>query len=267
LKKRFPHCLIIGTRKSGTRALLEFLSLHPSVVAAKKETHFFDSDENFRKGLKWYLNFMPPSTENQITVEKTPAYFFSGKVPARIKRTEVEANGSGGRMKFLLIVKDPVERALSDYAKVLQSKQKQNIRYPTFEELSTDPITDEITSAYRPIRRSLYNLQLRNWLKHFKRSQLQVVDGAALVTNPVHELQKVEKFLGLQKFLTSDKFIWSQDRGFYFANVTKIRTKCLSTSKGLAHPRLSDRFTEKIRNFFRPFNEDFYNLTRMNFDW
>ena len=30
-KRRFPHSIIVGVRKGGTRALLEFLNLHPSV--------------------------------------------------------------------------------------------------------------------------------------------------------------------------------------------------------------------------------------------
>lgn len=40
--RHLPHALIIGVKKSGTRALLEFIRLHPDVRAAGCEVHFFD---------------------------------------------------------------------------------------------------------------------------------------------------------------------------------------------------------------------------------
>ena len=43
LKRRLPDAVIIGVRKCGTRALLTFLNRHPSVRAAGKEIHYFDS--------------------------------------------------------------------------------------------------------------------------------------------------------------------------------------------------------------------------------
>lgn len=50
--KRLPHALIIGVKKAGTRALLEYLRLHPDVRAPGPEPHFFD--KNYKKGLNWY---------------------------------------------------------------------------------------------------------------------------------------------------------------------------------------------------------------------
>jgi len=56
--RRLPQCLIIGVRKGGTRALLEFLNLHPDVQAERREVHFFDNDNRFRRGLEWYRRQM-----------------------------------------------------------------------------------------------------------------------------------------------------------------------------------------------------------------
>nr|XP_054763110.1 uncharacterized protein LOC129269626 [Lytechinus pictus] len=50
--KRFPQAIIIGVKKGGTRALLNFISLHPDVAAATREMHFFD--RYYDKGLEWY---------------------------------------------------------------------------------------------------------------------------------------------------------------------------------------------------------------------
>lgn len=50
--QKLPRAIIIGVKKGGTRALLEFLRLHPDVRAAGAEPHFFD--RNYHKGLDWY---------------------------------------------------------------------------------------------------------------------------------------------------------------------------------------------------------------------
>lgn len=50
--KKFPQAIIIGVKKGGTRALLEFLRVHPDVRAVGAEPHFFD--RFYDKGLEWY---------------------------------------------------------------------------------------------------------------------------------------------------------------------------------------------------------------------
>lgn len=50
--RRLPHALIIGVKKGGTRALLEFLRLHPDIRALGTEPHFFD--RHYARGLTWY---------------------------------------------------------------------------------------------------------------------------------------------------------------------------------------------------------------------
>ena len=50
--KKLPEAIIIGVKKAGTRALLEFLRIHPDVRAPGPEPHFFD--RNYDKGLEWY---------------------------------------------------------------------------------------------------------------------------------------------------------------------------------------------------------------------
>ena len=50
--RKLPNGLIIGVKKGGTRALLEFLRVHPDIRAPGPEPHFFD--RNYEKGLEWY---------------------------------------------------------------------------------------------------------------------------------------------------------------------------------------------------------------------
>lgn len=50
--KKLPQAIIIGVKKGGTRALLEFLRVHPDIRAVGAEPHFFD--RNYENGLEWY---------------------------------------------------------------------------------------------------------------------------------------------------------------------------------------------------------------------
>lgn len=51
-RRSLPTAIIIGVKKCGTRALLEFLRAHPEVRATGPETHFFD--RFYDLGLDWY---------------------------------------------------------------------------------------------------------------------------------------------------------------------------------------------------------------------
>jgi hypothetical protein len=50
--RKLPQAIIIGVKKGGTRALLEYLRIHPDVRAPGPEPHFFD--RNHDKGIEWY---------------------------------------------------------------------------------------------------------------------------------------------------------------------------------------------------------------------
>lgn len=109
--RRLPQALIVGVRKCGTRALLEMLFLHPRIQKAAGEVHFFDRDENYERGLEWYRKKMPYSFRGQITIEKSPSYFVTPEVPERVRAMNAS-------IKLLMIVRDPVTRAISDYTQL-----------------------------------------------------------------------------------------------------------------------------------------------------
>ena len=55
--RRLPQAIIIGVKKGGTRALLEFLRMHPDVRAPGPEVHFFD--RHYDRQLDWYRSVQP----------------------------------------------------------------------------------------------------------------------------------------------------------------------------------------------------------------
>lgn len=118
-------------------------------------------------------------------------------------------------VKLLLIVREPVTRAISDYTQLRSHAATASPSPPSeraappwagpqavgpqgarsFEELAIKP-DGTVNLAYRPLSTSLYSSFLHRWLDVFSRDQLLVVNGDLLIEDPVPELRRIEQFLG-----------------------------------------------------------------------
>ncbi|XP_063315945.1 heparan sulfate glucosamine 3-O-sulfotransferase 1 [Pelobates fuscus] len=252
-----PHILIIGVRKGGTRALLEMLSLHSHISAAESEIHFFDLEDQYKRGLEWYLDQMPFSYPHQLTVEKTPAYFTSDVVPERVYNMN-------STIRLLLILRDPIERVLSDYTQVFYNHKQKNKSYPAVEDLLLK--NDELNTDYKAINRSLYHIFMENWLKYFPLKNIYIVDGDRLIKDPFPEMQKVERFLNLSPQINMSNFYFNKTKGFYCLRDSG-RDRCLHESKGRAHPQIKPFLLGKLRDYFHEPNKKFFELVGQTFDW
>ena len=108
-KKRLPNCLIIGTAKAGTFALLKFLSAHPQVVRNEKINEYNFFSLHYGKGFGWYKDMMPYSLPGQIILDKSPSYFLNPDVPERVYRMNPNIH-------LILTVRHPIHRSVSAYA-------------------------------------------------------------------------------------------------------------------------------------------------------
>uniref|UniRef100_UPI00398E51F2 heparan sulfate glucosamine 3-O-sulfotransferase 1-like n=1 Tax=Pristiophorus japonicus TaxID=55135 RepID=UPI00398E51F2 len=255
--QRLPQTIIIGVRKGGTRALLEMLNLHPEVTAAENEIHFFDWEGNYQKGLQWYSSQMPIAYPQQTTVEKTPAYFTSHKVPERIYNMNQT-------VRLLLILRDPTERVISDYTQVSFNRMQKHKPFQSIEQLLIKD--NRINVDYKAINRSLYYIHMQNWLKYFPLGQIHIVDGDKLIRDPLPEMEKVEKFLRLSPRITKSNFYFNKTKGFYCLR-DGGEERCLHHSKGRTHPQVDSAVLNKLRGFFSEPNLKFFELVGRTFDW
>lgn len=260
-RKRLPNAIIIGTKKGGTRALLEILKIHPSVRACSAEVHFFDRDENYGQGLEWYRQQMPTSLPGQITLEKSPSYFVASEVPERVYRMSKT-------VKLIAIVRDPTRRAISDYTQSLERKPDN----PPFEEMVMDD-DGEINESWSKLEIGRYAKHLAQWLEYFPLSQFHFVSGEELIKRPGKEIKLVERFLNLKPFITEDNFYFNESKGFpcfvgKIANSGSIsKAHCLRETKGRKHPAVREGVLKRLRDYFRPLNEKFYSMVGRNFRW
>ncbi|KAG8199165.1 hypothetical protein JTE90_015996 [Oedothorax gibbosus] len=257
-KRRLPQCIIIGVRKCGTRALLEFLNLHPSIQKASDEVHFFDEDDKYGLGLEWYRRRMPYSFPDQITIEKSPAYFITDSAPARIR-------AMNDTVKLLLIVRDPVTRLISDYAQLAANKARKDKQLASFEDLVLQP-DGQVNTAYKAVRISMYSVFYEKWHRVFPRRQMHIVDGDDLIKDPFPEVQRIEEFLGIAHRISKDNFFYNKTKGFYCVR-NETTEKCLNESKGRRHPVVSEEVVHKLRQFYAPYNRMFFRAAGRDFGW
>ncbi|XP_062331308.1 heparan sulfate glucosamine 3-O-sulfotransferase 6 isoform X1 [Osmerus eperlanus] len=255
--KKFPQAIIIGVKKGGTRALLEFLRIHPDVRAVGAEPHFFD--RFYDKGPEWYRSLMPRTLEGQITMEKTPSYFVTRETPRRLF-------SMSRHTKLIVVVRDPVTRAVSDYTQTLSKCPG----LPSFQSLvfrnSSGGVIDTSWSA---VRIGIYAKHLEAWLHYFPLSSFLFVSGERLVSDPAGEMGRVQDFLGLKRVVTDKHFYFNQTKGFPCLKKPEgsSRPRCLGKSKGRPHPQISPEVLLKLREFYRPFNLKFYQMTGQDYGW
>lgn len=255
--KKFPQAIIIGVKKGGTRALLEFLRIHPDVRAVGAEPHFFD--RFYDKGLEWYRSLMPRTLEGQITMEKTPSYFITKEAPRRVFSMDRST-------KLIVVVRDPVTRAVSDYTQTLTKSPG----LPSFQNLAfRNSTTGLIDTSWSAVRIGIYAKHLENWLRYFPMSRFLFVSGERLVTDPAGEMGRVQDFLGLKRVVTDKHFYFNQTKGFPCLKKPEgsSRPRCLGKSKGRPHPQIPKDVLLRLRDFYRPFNLKFYQMTGQDFGW
>lgn len=103
-------------------------------------------------------------------------------------------------------------------------------------------------------------------METFSREQLLIVNGDLLIEDPVSQIQKIERFLGLEPRIGTHNFYFNETKGFYcLRNETSDR--CLRETKGRRHPRVDPKVVSKLRKYFGEHNQKFYELVGEDLGW
>ncbi|XP_010781071.1 heparan sulfate glucosamine 3-O-sulfotransferase 4-like [Notothenia coriiceps] len=204
-------------------------------------------------------DLMPSTLEGQITMEKTPSYFVTNHAPKRIHTMARD-------IKLIIVVRNPVTRAISDYTQTLSKKPEIN----TFEVLAFKNRTlGLIDASWSALRIGIYALHLESWMQYFPLSQMHFVSGERLIVDPAGEMGKVQDFLGLKRIVTDKHFYFNKTKGFPCLKKPEDSStpRCLGKSKGRTHPKIDPDVIRRLHKFYKPFNMMFYQMTGQNFEW
>lgn len=103
------NLFVIGINKAGTSWLYYMLDQHPDIYMSDiKELYFFGDARSGPEDVKAYHDHFPASGSHRYLGDATPMYYRDPTVADAIHRYNSDA-------KVLAIVRDPVERLLSQY--------------------------------------------------------------------------------------------------------------------------------------------------------
>ncbi len=80
-------------------------------------------------------------------------------------------------------------------------------------------------------------------------------------------MEKVERFLGIPHYITTNNFEYNKEKGFYCFKSFCQESYCLPKSKGRPKPDVDPKVEERRRAYFRPLNEDFFRMVNKTFNW
>jgi hypothetical protein len=208
-----PSFLICGGQRCGTTSLYRALAAHPVVLKAvlHKGVHYFDT--SYRRGMSWYKGHFPlQRTGHKVaqrygspaqTFESSPYYMYHPQAAARIAHDLPDA-------KLVVLVRDPVERAYSQYAHEVARDFEQEQDFGSAlaleparlhrqeEKLAEDPGYYSFAHQHHAYRaRGEYARYLSALSAHIDRSRIHVVESERFFAEPEQVYDEVLDFLGL----------------------------------------------------------------------
>ena len=195
--------MIVGAQKCGTDALHRFLSRHPEICMSRpKEVHLFDAPGY---SSEWppeqidarYEPFFKHCGDAQVRGEATPIYLFFPDIARELQRYNPD-------LKLIVILRDPVERAISHY---YMEKNRDKEHRPLWVAMLSEPFrlrrcrdaraTGSAMRDHSYRSRGLYSLQLRNLYRFFAKDQVLIVRTPDLLTHHDAVLRRIFAFLGV----------------------------------------------------------------------
>lgn len=196
-----PNLFILGAGKCGTTSLYHALRGHPQIHMARvKEPTFFSPDFQIVSNPIDYFNLFPESEGKRLYGEASHAYLSAPEAAPVLRQLFPDA-------RFLLIVRDPVQRAHSLYRHMRRYRHE---HLSTFEKaLDAEDVrfADPKFRAncpqyfwnYMYVRSSLYDVQLKRYLDLFPRRQFFVLTLGEWAAEPERRLREICRFLDVNE--------------------------------------------------------------------
>lgn len=206
-----PNLLIIGAAKAGTTTIYEQLKHHPEIfMSPVKEPNYFvikrkgfsfkantvarSYQNSFTYNLNDYTKLFKNSREKKIIGEASPIYLYDKEAPSEIK--EVIPS-----VKLIVILRNPVERAFSNFAMHhvgggLETTQN----FIEALALEEERKKENWWWGFYYKEAGLYAQQLKRYFSTFDKHQILVLFFEDLKNNPEIFFENIYKFLGINKY-------------------------------------------------------------------
>jgi len=251
-----PDFLVIGAKRCGTTSLYQHLPEHPCISKSPYDNMGFFND-NFHLGVNWYKSFFP-TTFTRKKIKSKFGNFLAFDVTTKYMEEESTANNvyqTKPNMKIIIILRNPVDRAYSQYhLSVRQTAERRSFEDVVEENMNR--LNKESHERYeiKPrfsanednyLKKSLYALQLRYWLKIFPKENILIV--------PTEDFENNQQII--------------YNKIFEFLNISKFEVKNTKRMEKGNYPPMKSETRNLLLDYFRPHNHELFELINMEFDW
>ncbi|XP_004703528.1 bifunctional heparan sulfate N-deacetylase/N-sulfotransferase 4 [Echinops telfairi] len=223
--EHLPKFLVIGPQKTGTTALYLFLLMHPSIIS----------------------NLPSPKTFEEIQ-------FFNGNNYHK---------GIDWYMDFFPTPFNITSDFLFEKSHQRSHEDPAALRFNFYDVITTGPWapSDLKTLQRRCLEPGLYAVHIERWLTYFATSQLLIIDGQQLRSDPATVMDEVQKFLGVTPYYNySEALTFDPQKGFWCQLLEGGKTKCLGRSKGRKYPPMDPESRTFLSNYYRDHNVELSKL-------
>ena len=264
-----PQVFIIGARKGGTTSLIKYLSAHPDFTGANindsyhaGETGYF-SRFYYRKWWRYKEQFVG---NGSVLGDSSVNNLVNCRVPSRMYKF---CGDNMKSMKFIVLLRDPVERFQSNYRFRVHTgfsayiKNRMNMSYFVNREISkfnkailrqgldVDTAHNHLNDllclfvpSINTIYEGLYLIHLHHWLCNVPAENILILNSEEFFQHTADILSEVIRFIGLSP-LSND-------------TIATIVSQKYNTNPGLKFEQLQHTLSrterQRIKDLYQPFN-------------
>lgn len=268
-----PSFMVVGAQKAGTTSLYHYLCNHRKLIGSRpKEVHFFDVDEYFEKGTRWYMRHfksLKALARDVTSFEANPNYLYIDCCAERL----FEFNPN---LRIIILLREPVARAFSAwnmYRSFRESGQPlpeillkpyhratnsglepffKSERFPDFQEWIDFEFEhlQRDSAMYEPslVRRGIYYPQVKRFVESFGWEQVLVIGSEDLGAKRDCTLNTILRFVGMPELES--------------IHSPEARKHVIPYTMEL------DQYTlKRLEEFYAPHNEKLFEYLGKNVNW
>lgn len=279
-----PTVFVPGTQKGASTFLFHAIAWHPQFLQPLRGAHNFKETGRYephigrgknKAGVRMAAFPFIEEHENFVTGDGSVSYMFANKeTPVLIKADNPHA-------KIVFALRNPVERAWSDYRFLWDHYLRKNLPFDEITKSSLPAVSEcigdinvpeekdkeAILRYYKPscgvptdaspkdpgilIKKGLYYYQILHWMQIFGRENVMIVESDDLRYRQKETIEGVYKFLGLCP-----------------VDVSKLPDENITTSYAIpANMQMSEAAYKDLQAFFEPYNQKLYKLIGRDLGW
>lgn len=207
---RLPNFVVVGAPKCGTTSLYYYLRQHPDIfVPERKELHYFAYEYMSRyvagPGDAYilttlcateaeYAAYYETVDERTAVGDVSPSYFYYSTLPGSDLCQRMR--DLLGRPRIILMVRDPVEKAFSQYMHLVRDA-RETLDFQTALEREGERAALGYSAMWRYAESSLFSERVRRFFDEFGRDRVRIVAFDDFIQRPLDTLRGVFEFLGV----------------------------------------------------------------------